>query len=303
MRPEINTHNIAEYQGRQYACYDYNITDMIDCMRVCIAERRWPKYVAKQEENGVVDTDWLGCSYEKAWDQISGKSPIEVKTNANELQDSLTHAGVANIPDIEHNVYGHYPDVGEFISGNPECMCNIVPRYRDNLIAVAISINASSGFSAESLRKRGEILVGLIKSLENSGYQVRVDLILHNSLCNHDTKFGLIRYNVKDYQDPGDADLNHWIFGTPQALRIGAFMHGDYAGNSFRELASSRYPKGMKVSPFYKQTKGVPTPISKELLSHFYGTEYDLVISGLSLRNCSMSDLQKSVEKFYAKKC
>ena len=289
------THTKVEVGGIDVDVFDYDIVELINVCRD-ISTGKIPK---KIYEDCWKDERWTGATRDTTLDQILGKKIVRVKSSdSGELSIDYARLGDSKLPTIEMGVAGIYPDVGEYLTGNPECMCNLIPQQVNKFISLFVDITASASFSASTMRKRGEALVALVRALEDQGYLVKLDIGSY-SKC-YDGNRGLIRYCVKDHAEPIDDDLVAFLLGTPQAFRGAVFAHADVDQNWMRRYTSQDKPLHKDVPRHH--ARGTTHSFDTELLRKLTGTEYDLTLRGLHGTDYGLDCLKKDISEFYKSK-
>ena len=75
---------------------------------------------------------------------------------------------------IVHSVAGAFPNVGEFLAGNPECMARYEMMHSPKVIRLGFSINALSDIKTDQFERRGAVTMALVERLTLEGYQVEL---------------------------------------------------------------------------------------------------------------------------------
>lgn len=75
------------------------------------------------------------------------------------------------------DVTGASYDVGELLTGNPECWLSQSQMASKPCVTIAANVVSSSGVPAEMLELRGAAVVALTMALQSSGYAVRVLMV------------------------------------------------------------------------------------------------------------------------------
>ena len=288
------THTKVQVRQHEVDVFDYGIVELIDvCRDISTGKIRKKIY-----SDCWKDESWVGASREDTLAQILGKQVVRVKSSDNgEVNPDFARVGDSKLPTIEMDVSGIYPDVGEYLTGNPECMCNLIPQQVNKFIALFVDITASASFSANRLRKRGESLVSLIRALEDQGFLVKLDVGSYSR--DYSGSYGLIRYRVKDHAEPIDDDLVSFLLGTPQAFHGAVFAHADVDQNWMRYADQDK--------PLHKDVprhavRGITHSFDLDLLEKLTGTRYDLALRGLHGSDYDLADLKKDISEFYKSK-
>lgn len=195
---------------------------------------------------------------------------------------------VATRCDCMRDLSGAYPDIGAYINGDPECMINFEAVTEPRFIRLAVANGASASITTDQLNEIGTRIASLIKSLEDKGYQVALDLVNtasdNLSTPNH---VAVTRVIVKEYHDVMDGDLIDYIFST-QGFRWMTFAVSDY----YQLLDSSGPYRSDTYHPAASEngdplemitSRGYPIAITdKQLLGKMFDTIYDLVLPSIS---------------------
>lgn len=142
-----------------------------------------------------------------------------------------------------YDVTGADYDVGEWLSGAPECW--LTPHHVTQKPVITIMANtvSSAGIPKESLEMRGAAIAGLALALQTSGYAVRVFAVEGMHISGKDIWH---RVNLTD-DNGGPLDLDRVLFGLahPSAARqIGYCLGSKMAGASTKSPNWISWPNG-----------------------------------------------------------
>jgi len=113
---------------------------------------------------------------------------------------------------------GSFIEVGAYCSGEPECFGDFTsPDRQTKPIRIIVNISASAFVSADSIRRRGAVIVAAIDVLEERGFMVEV-LVCEAVTHGKDRRFGW-RVLVKETGQNLDLDRLAFWLTHPAALR------------------------------------------------------------------------------------
>ena len=128
-------------------------------------------------------------------------------------------------PMMVYSVAGGVPDVGRFVSGEPECMMDFPPVPQERMgkvVRIVVDYGASASFSASFIRKRGIVLVALIETLKVLG--VSVELYGETAIaCGSRGGFHTTVTYLHNPADRLDIDSLMFAIAHPSMLRRVAF--------------------------------------------------------------------------------
>ena len=159
------------------------------------------------------DNDWHGGTFEDAMNQARTGNPELVKSLFDDIQilEGLLEEGDT---DTIRDVTGDYFDVGEVISGEPECWRREEYALQKPVIPVFASFSMSCGIRNKIIKNRGAAIIALVDALEKQGFIV--DLHLEAS-----RRYEGVTYydSIKIKTDPIDLDSMAFILANPLCLR------------------------------------------------------------------------------------
>lgn len=130
-------------------------------------------------ETNLATEDWdLGIGYEGAVKMASkgGYWPEGAADMMESHTDMATLKSEGRVPTFDYDVTGHVLDVGEFLSGSPECFISEGDEdvERKPVISFGVQVGRSGMVDARSVVYRGAAILSIIDDLENQGYRVEV---------------------------------------------------------------------------------------------------------------------------------
>jgi hypothetical protein len=118
---------------------------------------------------------------------------------------------------LKFDIAGHYPDVGRFVSGQPDHMLTKGKVHgKKPTVHIICNMTASSSVSAQEYLNFGTALCAIVDKLEASGRRVQLDVTFANALRIHRTVVG---WNVKQPGDPLDLSAVAFSLAHPAAYR------------------------------------------------------------------------------------
>jgi hypothetical protein len=110
-----------------------------------------------------------------------------------------------------YDVSGSYPDVGKYLTGEPENMVEFITEEDTKKISLVINASVSWQIDQKIQFNKGASVVSLINKLEDLGYRVSVDVLYcvtnRARSMRHDTKI-----RIKEYHEQVDIDRIAFIF-------------------------------------------------------------------------------------------
>lgn len=116
-----------------------------------------------------------------------------------------------NIWDVNLNVTGAYVDIGSYLEGVPECMCDFVSKDINKFADVVINPSCSAWVKKETIFDRGREILKLVDVLEKNHIKTRVSCI--DIFCMKDINYGdryIEKVLIKDYNEI--LDQNRIVF-------------------------------------------------------------------------------------------
>lgn len=147
-----------------------------------------------------------------------------------------------------YDVSGSYPDVGKYLTGEPENMVQFVTEEDEKKISVIINGGVSWQIDQKTQFNKGAAVVSLVSKLEDLGYRVEVTLLycsqslVKNNNARHD-----LFIKIKEYHEQIDIDRFAFIFcnvafnrrikfSVNECLPIANEM-GYYSGGSYGKVS------------------------------------------------------------------
>lgn len=111
-----------------------------------------------------------------------------------------------------YDVSGSYPDVGKYLTGEPENMVQFITEEDEKKISLVIHGGISWQINQEIQFNKGAAIVSLISKLEDLGYRVEVTLLYcYESMVNNNVRHDLF-IKIKEYHEQIDIDRFAFIF-------------------------------------------------------------------------------------------
>ena len=119
---------------------------------------------------------------------------------------------------IENNVVGYAPNVPNAIMGLPNSMIltRTVPQ-KTKTVSLVVDITENAGTRAEEFIKSGIAVLGVVNSLELSGYRVNLKVAFYVACKGLDRALGTV--NVKDYREHLDLQKLCFPLANPSMFR------------------------------------------------------------------------------------
>jgi hypothetical protein len=76
--------------------------------------------------------------------------------------------------ETENSVAGAFPDIGAYLTGNPESMVQFMEKPAPRILTVAFDIAALSNITPMQMFRRGAIAVATVETLTRAGYGVKL---------------------------------------------------------------------------------------------------------------------------------
>jgi len=141
-----------------------------------------------------------------------------------------------------YDVSGSYPDVGKYLTGEPENMVQFITEEDEKKISLIINASISWQIDQKIQFNKGAAIVSLISKLEDLGYRVQVTLLYCNK-GSHENMRHDIKVIIKEYHEQIDIDRFSFIFcnvafnrrirfSVNECLEIAKSM-GYYKGSSY----------------------------------------------------------------------
>lgn len=85
---------------------------------------------------------------------------------------------------------GIMPDVGVYLSGEPQCMVNYFTSEAEvKVLKLAIQCNCNGGYTAQQLIKHSEEVFHAVRWAQSKGYQIELVALLYNSMGSTEETF------------------------------------------------------------------------------------------------------------------
>jgi hypothetical protein len=142
-----------------------------------------------------------------------------------------------------YDVSGSYPDVGKYLTGEPENMVQFITEEDQKKISVIINGGVSWSIDQKIQFNKGAAIVSLVSKLEDLGYRVEVTLLYcSESMVNDNVRHDSF-IKIKEYHEQIDIDRFAFIFCNvafnrrikfsvneclPIAKEMGYYKNGSY---------------------------------------------------------------------------
>lgn len=110
-----------------------------------------------------------------------------------------------------YDVSGSYPDVGKYLTGEPENMVQFITEEDEKKISVIVNGSISWRIEQKVQFNKGAAIVSLVSKLEDLGYRVQVTLLYCVTSSNIDMRHDL-KIVIKEYHEQIDIDRFAFIF-------------------------------------------------------------------------------------------
>lgn len=126
--------------------------------------------------------------------------------------------GHGHAPAIIYDVAGGSVDVGRLVTGMPDCMTRRVRKPSPLMVSILAGCSGNCHISAEKLRQRGLNLLSAIRSIEEAGARVQLDVAFTTAAWGSDD-YCHETIRVKDFAGFADPqEVAFWV-GHPAAYR------------------------------------------------------------------------------------
>lgn len=146
----------------------------------------------------------------KSWaGSKSLKHTLEIAKNGYELDkidsqiDSLKATESQYEMESVFSVSGGDPDLGLYMSGEPECMIDFTAIEANKFVHLVIGVTEGAGTSSEQILNRATAVCSVIDRLENRKYRVRLSMGIVNVNFNSKERItNCTIVKIKDYKEP-----------------------------------------------------------------------------------------------------
>jgi hypothetical protein len=196
--------------NKKASLHFYNTGEMADYIKDTPQENRSRR----------LDIGFAGAAWEGAREMLAYGWPDGTKQIA-ELTEKINIAGQVEIErgafSVEYAVSGDFCDVGRYLSGEPECMGNVIqaPSIKDE-VKIIVNTTYSAGIEKYIIMTRGAAITALVDELMLSGYVVDLEFITKvNGCMRYDLDFTLHLDTKNEYS----RDAIAFMVGHPAFLR------------------------------------------------------------------------------------
>lgn len=130
-----------------------------------------------------------------------------------------------NMWDVELNTTGSYVDIGSYLQGIPECMCDFVSKRSNTFADIIVNPTVSCGVSKTTIMNRGREIMKLVDALEKRHIKTRVVVI--SVVCDGPIDGGnrwVVKLVAKDYNELLDQNRLVFVLGHASFQRRMMFV-------------------------------------------------------------------------------
>ena len=219
----------------------------------------------------------------KSFDEATGFIKHGWPEGVKKLKTELDNIKKVTAPALEciFDVAGEEPDVGRYLSGEPENMVEYQTVNRDGIkfidIYVCYSYNCS--WSTRDVIKRGATILSNIDGLEANGYRCKIIGYQSAQYSRRRKKTGLqVTVLLKDYNEALELDRMAFCLVSPSMYRRMGFkldeLHQPSMSNeSYGYDLSYTVPKNNNASIQIDRGMFAPRDINREFLNYLSSTE------------------------------
>lgn len=207
------------------------------------------------------DESWNGtATYEDAI-ELARTGWTEMRPNVDRILtdvDAKVRTMVLDRPATKFDVTGAYVDVATYLTGEPECMVEIIEEpmpVHGRVARLLVQGSASWSVDAEMIQARGAAVCALADALARSGIYLEVWVeftITHKTKGKQKVTTDATAVRIKAASDPLDIDLLMFPLGHPSMFRRLIF---DVWERSMTPAQRKRYAVGGDTDHHY----GIPT--------------------------------------------
>jgi hypothetical protein len=139
-----------------------------------------------------------------------------------------------------YDVVGETPDIGRFLTGEPECM--MMPMYQPiarhgRVVTILVDMCASASINPEQIQARGAAIVALIETLQIIGHTVELWAeVSTKSAGKGDVVTTLVK--IKSPSEYIDDDHLMYVLAHPSLLRRHCFAQWETPKHAWERFAS-----------------------------------------------------------------
>lgn len=126
--------------------------------------------------------------------------------------------------DVELNTTGAYVDVGAYLQGQPECMCDFVTKRTNTFADILINVTTNCNVSTKTIFNRGREIMKLVDALEKAHIKTRIIFMMVECpdwSVNMGDRY-IVKVVGKDYNQM--LDQNRLIFALAHASFFRRFL-------------------------------------------------------------------------------
>lgn len=126
------------------------------------------------KDNSEYKIDFYGGTWEEAIEQAEIGNP-ELITD---IISVIPKADEPPYNNFSRDVTGDFFDVGDFLSGEPECCWSSDTEQKREAVNIIVNIGFPESAPADGIKRRGGAIVGLIDNMQKRGYIVNLSVCI-----------------------------------------------------------------------------------------------------------------------------
>lgn len=135
------------------------------------------------------------------------------------------------VQDWQYSESGAGVDVAKFVTGQPDCMFDVLPTEKKS-ITIGINFAYSWSYSHAQVIAAGAAVFIIAEWFHRNRYNVR---IVGDEVCTRNNKYYWLSFPIKEYHQPFDTGRIAFILAHPGFLRKVIFAVNDSTGDECRE--------------------------------------------------------------------
>jgi hypothetical protein len=188
---------------------------------------------AKGFRSSATDNDRFGAStfeeaIKKAW-----YGDREILKAVRESRDQIVRQlnDTTYVQDWQYSESGAGVDVAKFVTGQPDCMFDILPTEKKS-ITIAINFAYCWNYSHAQVIAAGAAVFIIAEWFHRNRYNVR---IVGDEVCGRNGRYYWLSFPIKEYHQPFDTGRIAFILAHPGFLRKVIFAVNDSTGDDVRD--------------------------------------------------------------------
>lgn len=204
-------------------------SDLIIC-----AEKGAYSPSARGFESAATRNDGFGAA---TFDEAIKKSwygDKEILKSVRESRDQIVRHlnDTTYLQDWQYSESGAGVDVAKFVTGQPDCMFDVLPTEKKS-ITIAINFAYSWSYEHAQVIAAGAAVFIIAEWFHRNRYNVR---IVGDEVCRRDGLYYWLNFPIKEYHQPFDTGRIAFILAHPAFLRKVIFSVNDSTGDETREF-------------------------------------------------------------------